>query len=648
MKNSGAQNHPGKRAKAVGLIGKETIEQVLASTDIVDLISSYIPLKRAGTGYKANCPFHHEKTPSFNVSAARQFYHCFGCGKSGNAISFVMEHEGLLFMDALKKLASKAGVHLEEEPDDPKARAARKSRGRILDLHREASAFFHEHLKTDPVCQHARDYLKGRGFGRETAERWEIGWMPENPKVFLDWARERKYTGKELVDCGFAGLKDADRPSAGIYVRFRDRLMFPIRNEIGDVIAFSGRQLKDDPRTGKYINSPETEIFKKSNVLFGLDMAKKAILKEKTVIICEGQIDAIACHEKGVENTIASQGTAFTPQHARILKRYAATAALCFDADSAGIKASQSAFRELAAEGLSVKIVRLPAGDDPDTYIKAHGAEGFRKLIEEAKGYFDFKIEAAREKGLLDSAEGRAELARECTGLLAAMGDPAARDQQINMVSTLLGLTSSTLREGIGKAIKQAAAQASRPVNRREKDIEPEVIVTPVPLDRTVGYLCHLALTSAPAQHFLSEQFETLHEAKAWMEGVGLLEKILGASPDPGSSAAVNTFIAGLRKGEQMAINQLMGSGDAVAQDGLQAAEQSLSMLSAVVLQKRDAAVKAALNEPGLPAERMRALLEEAKEIAGLLRWTGRSLYDDELPQQTIKAEKKPWEKWKK
>ena len=633
----------------MGLIPRETIEQVLASTDIVDLISSYIPLKRAGTGYKANCPFHHEKTPSFNVSPSNQFFHCFGCGKSGNAIGFVMEHEGLLFMDALKKLASKAGVHLDEEPDDPNVRAARRSRGRILDLHREASAFFHQHLKTDPACQHARDYLKGRGFGRETAERWEIGWMPENPKVFLDWARERKYTGKELVDCGFAGLKDADRPSAGIYVRFRDRLMFPIRNEIGDVIAFSGRQLKDDPRTGKYINSPETEIFKKSNVLFGLDMAKKAILKEKTVIICEGQIDAIACHEKGVENTIASQGTAFTPQHARILKRYAKTAALCFDADNAGIKASQSAFRELAAEGLSVKMVQLPAGDDPDSFIKAHGAEGFRKLIDGAKGFFDFKIETARAKGLLDSAEGRAELARDCTELLAAMGDHAARDQQINMVSTLLGLTSSTLREGIGKAIKKAAAQAARPAGRREQESEPEVSVTPVPLDRTVGYLCHLALTSAPAQHFLSEQFETLHEAKAWVEGVGLLEKILAASPDPGSSAAVNAFIAGLRKAEQMAINMLMGAGEAVPADGLQAAEQSLGMLSAVVLQKRDAAVKAALNEPGLSPERMRELLEEAKEIAGLLRWTGRSAFNDELPPETIKADKKPWEKrWKK
>jgi DNA primase len=630
----------------VGLISKETIERVLASTDIVDLIGSYIPLKRAGTGYKANCPFHHEKTPSFNVSPHKQFFHCFGCGKSGNAIGFVMEHEGLLFMDALKRLATKAGVHLEEEPDDPNARAAKRSRGKLLDLHREASAFFHELLKTDPQCQHARDYLKGRGFGREMAERWEIGWMPENSRVFLDWARSKNFTGKDLVASGLASLKDEDRPANGIYVRFRDRLMFPIRNEVGDVIAFSGRQLKDDPRSGKYINSPETDIFKKSNVLFALDRAKKAILKEKAVILCEGQIDAIACHEGGVENAIAPLGTAFTSQHARILKRYAQTAVLCFDADNAGVKACERAFRELAPEGLSVKVVELPAGDDPDTYLKAHGVEGFRKQVAEARDFFDFKIASARKNGRLETAEGRTELTRECTDLLSVMGDHAARDQQINVVSTMLGLGSVTLREGISNAVRKAKAQAQRPVRGQQE--EQTAVAEPIPLDRTVGYLCHLALTSAPAQHFLSEQFETLHEAKAWVEGIALLEKILAASPDTTSNAAVNAFVSGLRKGEQLALHKEMGATPATSDDGLQAAEHTLGMLSSIVLQKRDSAVKAALQEPGLSPERMRELLEDAKEIARLLRHTARSAFNDELAPETKKAEKKPWEKWKK
>ncbi len=630
----------------MGLISKETIERVLASTDIVDLIGSYIPLKRAGTGYKANCPFHHEKSPSFNVSPQKQFFHCFGCGKSGNAIGFIMDHEGLLFMDALKRLATKAGVHLEEEPDDPNARAAKRSRGKLLDLHREASAFFHELLKTDPQCQHARDYLKSRGFGREMAERWEIGWMPENSRVFLDWARSKNFTGKDLVASGLASLKDEDRPANGIYVRFRDRLMFPIRNEVGDAIAFSGRQLKEDPRSGKYINSPETDIFKKSNVLFALDRAKKAILKEKAVILCEGQIDAIACHEGGVENAIAPLGTAFTSQHARILKRYAQTAVLCFDADNAGVKACERAFRELAPEGFSVKVVELPAGDDPDTYLKAHGVEGFRKQVAEARDFFDFKIGSGRKNGRLETAEGRTELTRECTELLAVMGDHAARDQQINVVATMLGLGSATLREGISSAVRKAKLQAQRPVRGQQED--QTAVVEPIPLDRTVGYLCHLALTSAPAQHFLNEQFETLHEAKIWVEGIALLEKILAGSPDPTSNAAVNAFVAGLRKSEQLALHKEMGASSAASEDGLQAAEQTLGMLSSIVLQKRDTAVKASLQEPGLSPERMRELLEEAKEIAGLLRWTGRSSFNDELPPETKKAEKKPWEKWKR
>jgi len=632
----------------VGLIPKEIIEQVLASTDIVDLISSYIPLKRAGSGYKANCPFHNEKTPSFNVSATKQFYHCFGCGKSGNAIGFVMDHEGLVFMDALKRLASKAGVHLEEEPDNPQARAARRSRGKLLDLHRESAAFFHELLKTDPQCQHARDYLKGRGFGKEMAERWEIGWMPENPAQFLDWARKRKYTGKDLISAGLAGLRDQDRPSAGLYVRFRDRLMFPICNEVGDVIAYSARQLREDPKTGKYINSPETDIFKKSNVMFGLDRAKKAILKEKTAIICEGQIDAIACHEQGIENAIAPLGTACTTQHARILKRYTPLIVLCYDADNAGVKACERAFRELAPEGLTVKVAELPEGDDPDTFIKNNGADAFREKIAAAVDFFDFKIETGRKSGRFETIEGRTALTKECTDLIAVMGDHAARDQQINVVAAMLGTGSATLRESIGIAVRRAKSQAERAVRRPDGNAHEEPVTEALPMDRTVGYLCHLALSSAPAQHFLCEQFEALHDAKLWVEGIGLLDKILAASPDPGSSAVINAFVSSLSKSEQMALNREMGAVEISGEEGLQSAEQALGMLSSLVLQKRDAALKAALKKPGISPERMRELLEEAKEIAGLLRWSGRSIYDDELAQETIKAVKKPWEKWKK
>lgn len=624
-------------------ISKESIEKILAATDIVELIGSYVPLKRAGTQFKANCPFHTEKTPSFSVNPARQTFKCFGCGKGGDAVSFVREFENLPFMDAVRKLAARANIPLEAEVFDPQADQARRSRGRLLDLHREAAAFFHERLLKDVAAGHARDYLKRRGFGREMAANWSVGWMPDNPKAFLDWARERKFSGRELVGSGLAALRNADDANSGLFVRFRDRLMFPIRNEMGDVIAFSGRQLREDPNSGKYINSPETAIFKKSNVLFALDRAKKQILKEKSALLCEGQIDVISCHESGIDHAIAPLGTAFTQQHAHLLRRYTSSVLLCYDADKAGIAASERAFRELVAEGLSVRVVEMPAGDDPDSFIKAHGADAFRELLGNAREFFDFKLGRAKVNGAFESAAERRTVAGECVGLLAAMSDAVARDHQINVVATHLQTSAAALRGAIAKALNkpQRAPAAAREPEQTDEPVEATA------LHRIVGFLCHLALTSAPAQHFLAGQFEALHEANQWLDGIPLLERILSAAPDPTSPAAVNAFIGGLPEADRIAL-----TGDAVAleglsEDGLQAAEDAVAMLSATVLQRRDARVKADLKQPGLSRERLVDLLEEAKEISALLRGIGqRSEFDDDLPAATFKPKAPQGRKW--
>ncbi|HEX7260320.1 MAG TPA: DNA primase, partial [Luteolibacter sp.] len=419
-------------------IPKESVEKVLEATDIVDLIGSYIQVKRAGSAFRANCPFHHEKTPSFYVTPSTQRFHCFGCGKGGDAISFVRDFENLPFMDAVRKLASRAGVIIIEEADDPKADQSRRARGRLLDIHREATAFFHELLMKDPAAAHARDYLKSRGFGREMAVNWAVGWMPDNPRVFLDWARARKFTGRELVDSGIVKLKEDDNPRSGLFVRFQNRLIFPIRNEIGDVIAFTARQLRENKNSGKYINSPETAIFKKSRVFFGLDRAKKAILKEKAALLCEGQLDAISCHERGIEHAIATSGTACTSEHARILKRYTSNVLICFDADQAGLDATEKAFRQLVPEGLGVRVVEMPAGDDPDTFLKAHGEEAFRKLLADAKDFFDFKLERAKAHGQLKSAAERAKALNDCAELLALITDFGVQDNQLNIVAVHL------------------------------------------------------------------------------------------------------------------------------------------------------------------------------------------------------------------
>lgn len=631
-----------RTAETVAVIPKENIEQVLSATDIVDLIQSYVPLKRAGSQFRANCPFHNEKSPSFYVNPARQSFKCFGCGKGGDAITFVRDYENLPFMDAVRRLAQRAGIQIREEEADPEADRTRRSRGRLLDVHREAAEFMHSLLLKSPDAAHAREYLKSRGFGREMAANWTVGWMPENPQVFLDWAKSKKITGRELVDSGICYLRDETNPRSGIRVRFRDRLMFPIRNEIGDVIAFSGRQLRADPNSGKYVNSPETSIFIKSRVLFALDRAKKPILREKAALLCEGQLDVISCHEAGIDHAIAPLGTSFTREHAKLLKRYTNHVFVCYDADRAGLAASERVFRELAPEGLGVRVVTMPAGDDPDTYLKSQGPEAFRQLLADAREFFDFKLEHAKATGALDSAAGRAAALTDCASALMLMSDFAARENQINVVATHLQTSANALREAIAKlkSRPQRAARANDP-----GEAPADVPAEPTPMHRIVAFLCHLALTSAPAQHLLGEQFETLHEASRWLEGIPVLEAILSAQPDPTSPAAVNVFLGSLPENDRLALLR-----DAVIEgaplDGMQAAEHALALLSGVVLQRRDAAVKAALKEPGLPPERMFELLEEAKEIKNLLRGMGqRCEFDDELPKSTYKPKVPEWKK---
>ncbi len=625
----------------MALISKDSIEKVLEATDIVDLIGSYIQVKKAGSQFKALCPFHNEKSPSFTITPSRQYYHCFGCGKGGNAISFVCDYENLPFLDAVRKLAGRANVFLDEEVSDPNADKNRKTRGRLLDIHREATAFFHELLMKDPGARHARDYMKSRGFGSAMAVSWSVGWMPDNPKVFLDWARAKEFTGRELVESGMVKLKEDNQPRSGLFVRFQDRLMFPIRNELGDVIAFTARQLRENKNSGKYINSPETAIYKKSKVFFALDRAKKPILTEKAALLCEGQLDAICCHEHGFTHAIATSGTACTSEHARILKRYTSNVLICFDADNAGLAAAEKAYQQLAPEGLAVRVVEMPAGDDPDSYLKAHGEAEFRNLLTNAKEFFDFKLGRAKAVGVLDSAAGRSKALTECADLLALMTDFAARENQLNIVASYLQTSTVALRD----AIARAKAKPKRAVTETPADsLEAPSAVEPTPLHRIVAFLCHLALSSGAAQRFISEQFETLHEANRWVEGVPLLESILGAAPDTTSNAAVNLFISGLSEADRLALMAETSSLEGVTLDGMQAAEQALSLLSGTVLQRRDAAVKAELKQPGLSKERMLELLHETKEISSLLRGISqRSEFDDELPASTWKPKTPPW-----
>ncbi|MCW1884643.1 DNA primase [Luteolibacter flavescens] len=595
-------------------ISQETKEQILAATDIVALIESYIPVKRAGATYKALCPFHNEKTPSFNINPVRQSFHCFGCKKGGDAITFVREIENLTYPDAIKKLAARVGITVQEEVSSPEEDRARRQRGRLLDLHRETCEFLHQMLFTEEAT-HAREYLKSRGFGKEMAVRWQIGWMPENPEVFLKWARTKNYKRGEWIEAGIFGQSER----GGVFVRFRDRLMFPIRNEHADVIAFSGRQLRHDPNSGKYINSPETPVFKKSNVLFALERARKAILKEGSVLLCEGQIDAIACHEQGITQAIAPLGTAFTPHHAKLLRRYAKRALLCFDADKAGFTAADRAYRELAAENISVRVVRMPAGEDPDSFMQKHGADAFRELLAEAADFFDFKIDQATAAGQLHDLQDRLAFEKECISLLSMMPDAVVREGIIQHVGTRLRAGTIELQNAVNRA---ARASKAKPRNAdRDAPAEPEVpVVQGMPIDPTVAYLCGIALHSAVGQEWLAEQYETLHEAAEFIEGISLLEEILSARPDPTSHVAVNGFISGLTEPQRLALTSNPEFHNDPPEDVLPATETALSEVCSNALLRRDASLQARMSRPGISMGELSRLLNETKLVAELLK----------------------------
>ena len=375
-----------------GGITEAVLEEIKARTDLADLIASYgVQLKRSGSSKKACCPFHNEKTPSFNINDSRGFYHCFGCGESGDAIKFVQKMEGLSFVEAVKKLAQACGVEIKEA-DDPAA----GRRTRLYALMSELAAFYHRCLLKMREAAPARDYLASRELDATIQEDYQIGYAPAGAATMLKWAEKYKYTAADLEEAGV--IRAPTRQGDSGYHRFGGRLMFTIRDKRGRVVGFSGRQLVASKNSGKYVNSPETPIFKKSSVLYGFDKAARAIARapRHEVIVCEGQIDCIRLQTSGFPNAVAGQGTAFTEEHVRMLKTLAEQVALVYDDDAAGHKATVKSARLCLAAGLPVRVVSLPGGDDPDSFLRTHPADEFRAMLDDAESIVSFQVRTAR------------------------------------------------------------------------------------------------------------------------------------------------------------------------------------------------------------------------------------------------------------
>ena len=449
-----------------GGITEATIEEIKARVDLADLIASYgVQVKSAGASKKACCPFHHEKTPSFNINETKGFYHCFGCGESGDAIKFVQKMEGLNFVEAVKKLAASCGVKIEEREDPAAGR-----RSRLYSLMAELAAFYHRCLLKTREGELARKYLAERDLGPQVQEDYLVGYAPEGAVTVMKWAEKYHYTPAEMEEAGV--VRVPNRPGDRGYHRFGGRLMFAIRDKQGRVVGFSGRQLVASKNSGKYVNSPETPIFKKSNVLYGFDKAARAIGKapRREVIVCEGQIDCIRLQTSGFPNSVAGQGTAFTAEHVRMLKSLAEQVALVYDDDAAGHMATVKSARLCLAAGLPVRVVSLPGGDDPDSFLRTHPAEEFRRMLDDAESIVSFQVRTARARERdPDAVDAVNRVAKDLLKTIAQCPNAVLRAGMVGEAARVTGLPSVALEAELSK-VKVDSAETPRAVRAEATD----------------------------------------------------------------------------------------------------------------------------------------------------------------------------------
>ena len=442
------------------------LTELTERNDIVDVVSGYVRLgKKSGSNMFGLCPFHSEKTPSFSVSPDKQIYHCFGCGKGGGVINFIMEIENLSFPEAVEFLAKRAGMPIPEEENDRESR----KRSRMLALNRDAARFFYAQLST-PQGVAARDYMAKRRIGPATAKNFGIGFAPDTWDSLEKAMREKGYTDFELFDAGLVRKGN----KGGYYDTFRNRLMFPVIDVRGNVIGFSGRILGDGEP--KYMNSPETLVFNKSRNLFALNLAKKS--KSGYIILSEGNIDVVSLHQAGFDSAVASLGTSLTPEQARLLSRYTNQVIIAYDNDGAGIKAAQRAIGILEKLDLKVKVLRLNGAKDPDEFIKLKGADAFRNLLENSENQIDYRLRTVTDKYDLSVDEQKVEFLKEASDLVARLPGSVERQVYAMRVASMSGVSADVVTKEVERRRKKLVAQASRSEARQqsrpERQFQPE------------------------------------------------------------------------------------------------------------------------------------------------------------------------------
>lgn len=442
---------------------EEVVEEVRQRNDIVDVISSYVKLKKTGSNYMGLCPFHNEKSPSFSVSGNRQMYHCFGCGVGGNVFTFIMEYENFTFPETLKYLANRCGMQLPEVQQTPEARRQADVNKQILEINKEAAKYYVYQLKS-PQGQQALSYLKDRALSEETIRKFGIGYSNKYSDDLYQYLKKKGYEDGILKESGLFTMDEKH----GVSDKFWNRVMYPIMDINSKVIGFGGRVLGDGKP--KYLNSPETKVFDKSRNLYGLNLAR--LFRSRTIILCEGYMDVIAMHQAGFSNAVASLGTAFTGLQANLLKRYADQVLLLYDSDGAGVKAALRAIPILKEAGLPAKVVRLKPYKDPDEFIKALGKEKFQKRLDEAINSFYFEVEVLEREFDLTDPEAKTRFYNELAKKFLVFTEKLERNNYIEAIAEKYRIPKNDLEKLVnhyGAQMIASPEQASVQRQRREE-----------------------------------------------------------------------------------------------------------------------------------------------------------------------------------
>ena len=636
---------------------------VKQQADIVRIIGDYVKLKKAGAqNYSGLCPFHGEKTPSFSVHATRQFYHCFGCGVSGDVFSFIQKIENITFPESVRMVAQKLGIPLPKASySTPGEAKEARLRGQILDAHERAVAFFQECLRR-PEGARAREYLTGRGLDQEMISRFRIGYAPDSGFLLRDRLKEEfteevlresglfswkklppstvssRAESKDLGSAGAPSLSvrtsdgqggDLDVPEAGgrkpeaasMYSKFRNRVMFPISSEAGKVIAFTGRTLAADEKSGpKYLNSPETPIYSKSKVLFNLDLAKEWIKKFDYAILVEGQMDCISVYAAGFHNVIASSGTAFTELQAKLLGRFSKNAVVNFDPDTAGAKATERTLGLLVEEEFTIKVLTLEQGFDPDLYIRRKGREAYGEALKHSQKYFDYLIERARTQFPVRSAEGKVKALNHLLPHIQRVPSRIVRDELAHEISQKLGIDSAVLRQELRHAAGTRATSAVKaPAEAQVTDAEKVLIRALASARQMQPNEEHLSARDGAEEEFdpaRQAQFvlqnESLHRGLA---SESLAESLLNVGRD----FADVLEVPATESDRRLLALILLKEDEELTAEVLEAAVRALRRIH---LRRRQEEVQQDLKKPGLAADkdRLRELLTELERISRALR----------------------------